>query len=334
MRVMDKRVVFVEKNVVDLEEFDVGEPQENEVLIDVKAQLISTGTELANLAGITKAIELGKSTYPIYPSASAAGEVQALGAGVTDLKLGDRVLGGARHATRVISHQQKLLRIPEDVSFAEATFCGLSTVSIQGIRIGKPQLGEVVAVIGMGVIGQLALQFAKLSGAGMLVAIDLSSNRLRMARELGADETINPSETDAPQALSELTGGEMADLVIEATGNPKAFPMALKLARELGRIVALGSPRGNVPELDLYTELHCRGLSLLGAHNRTHPAVETPYNKWTRARDRQLALNLIRARKLIVAPMITHRIPFQDAPKAYRMLVEDRTQTLGVILER
>jgi threonine dehydrogenase-like Zn-dependent dehydrogenase len=173
-----------------------------------------------------------------------------------------------------------------------------------------------------------------MAGAGTVVAVDLSANRLRMARELGADETINPAETDVPKALSELTGGEMADLVIEATGNPRAFPMALKLARERGRIVALGSPRGNVPELDLYTELHCKGLILLGAHNMTHPAVETPYNRWTRGRDSQLALDLIRKGKLPAAKMITHRLPFEDAVNAYKMLVEDRTLALGVVFVR
>ena len=334
MSATDKRVVFVRKGVVELEEFELREPQENEVLIDVKAQLMNTGTELANLAGITKAIERGEVTYPIRPGGSGAGEVVAVGPGVTDLKVGDRVLGGGQHATRAISRREAARRIPEGLSFEEATFAGLSTVGMQGIRIGQPQLGEVVVIIGLGIIGALALQFAKMCGAGMVVAVDLSSNRLRMARELGADEAINPSETDAPEALSKLTGGEMADLVIEATGNPRTFPMALKLARERGRIVALGSPRGNVPELDLYTELHCKGLILLGAHNMTHPAVETPYNRWTRARDAQLALELIRKRKLPAAQMITHRFPFDDAVKAYKMLVDDRTQALGVIFVR
>jgi len=334
MSAMGKRVVFVRKGVVELEEFELGEPQENEVLINVKAQLMNTGTELANLAGITKAIELGEATYPIRPGCLGAGEVAMVGPGVTDLKAGDRVLGGSHHATPTISRREAVQRIPGGVSFEEAAFAGLSAVGIQGIRIGQPQLGEVVVTIGVGIIGALAFQFAKMCGAGMVVAVDLSPNRLRMARELGADETINPSETDVPAALSRLTGGEMADLVIEATGNPRAFPMALKLARERGRIVALGSPRGNVPELDLYTELHCKGLMLLGAHNATHPAVETPYNRWTQARDARLALELIRKKKLLAAQMITHRFPFDDAAKAYQMLVEDRTQALGVIFVR
>jgi 2-desacetyl-2-hydroxyethyl bacteriochlorophyllide A dehydrogenase len=334
MSAMDKRVVFPRKSAVELEEFELGEPQQNEVLIDIKAQLMNTGTELANLAGITKAIEVGEATYPIRPGGSGAGVVAALGAGVTDLKVGDRVLGGGQHATRTIVRREGVRRIPEGVSFEEATFPGLCTVGMQGIRIGQPQLGEIVVVIGAGIIGALAQQFAMMCGAGMIVVVDLSPTRLRMARELGADATINPAEADVPAALGELTGGEMADLVIEATGNPRTFPMALKLARERGRIVALGSPRGNVPELDLYTELHCKGLMLLGAHNMTHPSVETPYNRWTRTRDAELALELIRKKRLPAAQMITHRFRFDDAVNAYRMLVEDRTQALGVLFVR
>ena len=327
----DRRIVFVKKGVADFEEYELGEPKENEVLIAVKAQLLNTGTELANLTGITKVIADGEETYPIRPGGSSAGEVIQVGKGVTDLKVGDRVVGSGRHAARNILRREEIQRIPDGVSFEEAAFAKLCIVATQGIRIGQPELGEVVVVIGAGIIGALAMQFAAMCGAGMVVAVDLSPNRLKMVRELGADETINPSETDVLDAVRRLTDGEMADLVIEATGNPKVFPMALKLAREHGRIVALGSPRGNVPELDLYTELHSKGLILLGAHYMTHPAVATPYNKWTSARDTRLVLELLRKKKIPVVQMITHRFPIAKATEAYRMLLADRTQALGVI---
>jgi NADPH:quinone reductase-like Zn-dependent oxidoreductase len=156
MGALDKRVVFVRKGVVDLEKFELGEPKDDEVLVDIKAQLMNTGTELANLAGITHAIEVGEVRYPIRPGGSGAGVIVAVGRGVTDLRVGDRVLGGGQHATRAICRREAVRRIPESLSFEEATFAGLSTVGIQGIRIGQPQLGEVVVVIGAGIIGALA----------------------------------------------------------------------------------------------------------------------------------------------------------------------------------
>ena len=213
MSAKDKRIVFVKKGVVDFEEFELGEPQENEVLVAVKAQLLNAGTELAYLAGITKAIEDGEMTYPIRPGGSNAGEVIQVGKGVTDLKAGDRVLGTGRHAARAVFRRDALLRIPEGLSFEEAAFADLCCVGMQGIRIGRPELGEVVVVIGAGIIGALALQFARICGAGMVVAVDLSPMRLKMARELGADEAINPSETDVLDAVRRLTDGEMAPVL-------------------------------------------------------------------------------------------------------------------------
>jgi threonine dehydrogenase-like Zn-dependent dehydrogenase len=331
MSMKAKRVVFVKKGVAELEEFELGEPKENEVLIASKAQLLNTGTRLANLTGITKPIVDGTQTYPILPGDSIAGEIRKVGRGVTDVKVGDRVLGSGYNSPWAICRQNSLIPIPEGLSFEEASFARLCGVAMQGVRIGQPQLGEVVVVIGAGIIGALALQFARICGPLMVVAVDLSPKRLKMARDLGIEETINPSESDTVEALHQLTGGEMADLVIEATGSPKTFPMALKLARDRGRIVALGSPRGNVPELDLYTELHCKGLMLLGAHNETHPKVATPYNRWTQENDARLALELIRKKRIPAAQMITHRIPFDKAADGYRMLVEDRTQALGIV---
>jgi threonine dehydrogenase-like Zn-dependent dehydrogenase len=86
-----------------------------------------------------------------------------------------------------------------------------------------------------------------------------------------------------------------------------------------------------VPELDLYTELHSKGLMLLGAHYVTHPQVETPYNRWTHERDMRLALDLIRRKRLPAMQMVTHRYPVERATQAYKMLLEDRTQSLGIL---
>ncbi len=329
----DRRVVFVEKNVVEIEEFEVGEPKEDEVLIGMQATLISTGTELAYLQGITAQIQAGTHKYPIVPGYSSAGEVLAVGSGVTDLKVGDRVCGSAKHATRIVVPARTAFRIPDGASFEESTFSTLSAVGMHGLRLAKPELGEVVVVMGMGIVGQLSLQFARLCGPRLLVAMDVSAERLAMSEGLGADATINPAETDAAECLKELTGGEMAHIVLDTTGAPSAFVTALELGGARGRIVAVGSTRGVVPEVDVYTQIHCKGLVILGAHAGTHPQRETPYNKWTRPRNRRLALDLMASGKVKTKPMITHRFPFDDAVQAFQLLVDDRTKAVGVILE-
>lgn len=328
-----RRVVFTARDVVEIEEFEVGEPKENEVLVEMGATLISTGTELAYLQGITAQIRAGTHKYPIVPGYSSAGTVVAVGPGVTELKEGDRVYGAAKHATRMVCRARDAFPLPDNVSFEEGTFSSLAVVGMNGLRLSTPQFGEVIVVIGMGIVGQLALQFAALTGPGLLVAMDLSPGRLEMATGLGADVTINPADGDAAERLKELTGGEMADVILECTGAPQAFPLALELGGPRGRIVAVGSTRGTVPEVDVYTQIHCKGLIILGAHAGTHPQAETPYNKWTRPRNRRLAVDLMSKGKVDVKPMITHRFPFDQAVEAFDLLVKDRTQAVGVILE-
>src|SRR5262249_51738819 len=129
-----------------------------------------------------------------------------------------------------------------------------------------------------------------------------------------------------------LTHGRGADVVIEVTGNPQAIPGALRLARRLGRVVLLGSPRGTTL-VDLHDEAHCAGLEIIGAHNSTHPPAETPNPPWSIHRHVELFLEWTAAAKLSVEPLITHRYPWRDAPAAYQMLLEDRSQALGVVLE-
>jgi 2-desacetyl-2-hydroxyethyl bacteriochlorophyllide A dehydrogenase len=328
-----RQVVFPRKDAFEIETFEVPELKEDQVLVETRASLISTGTELAYLQGITKPIQMGQHKYPIRPGYSAAGTVIAVGKAVTQLKKGDRVCVGWRHATRLVANARDVVPIPEGVSFEESTFHALGSTSMNGVRISRVVLGETVVIFGMGIVGLLALQIARAFGAIRLVAIDLSDLRLEVAKRVGADVTAKPGETDLEALVKELTRGEMAEVVIEATGNPKVFPMALKLAGTLGRVVALGSPRGNTPEMDLYTELHSEGVQLLGAHSATHPAVASPYNKWTVIRNREIFLELLRRGRIETAPMITHRLPFAAAADAYRLLLADRTQAVGVILE-
>ena len=328
-----RRVVFPARDVVDIEEFELREPGEGEVLIGMKKTLISTGTELAYLQGITAQIQAGTHKYPIVSGYSSAGEVLAVGPGVTDVKVGDRVCGSATHSTRIVAPARTAFRIPDGVSFEESTFSTLSAVSMNGLRLARPELGEVVVVMGMGIVGQLALQFARLCGPRLLVAVEVSEERLAMIEGMGADATINPAATDAAARLKELTDGEMADVVLDATGSSKAFNTALEMGGERGRVVAVGSTRGVVPEVDVYTQIHCKGLIVIGAHAGTHPRTETPYNKWTRPRNRRLALDLMARGQVATKPMITHRFPFEEAVQAFQLLVDDRSKAVGVVLE-
>ncbi len=328
-----RQTVFPRKGEVEIEEFDVPELQDEQVLIQTCATLISTGTELAYMLGITKQIEAGQHKYPIRSGYSAAGTVLATGKAVTDLKEGDRVCTAGRHATLHIAARRDTVRIPDGISFEESTFHTVGATAMNGVRISRVVLGESAVVFGAGIVGLLALEILRAAGAQELICVDLSDERLKMAEELGATAIVNPAETDLLAFVKEVTDGELAEVVIDATGNPKVMVPALEVAATLGRIVVLGSPRGDSPPLDLYSDLHCRGLQVLGAHAAMHPQTASPHNKWTRVRNRQLFLDLVSKGQIQTAPMITHRFPFDQAVGAFHMLVEDRTQAVGVILE-
>ena len=231
-----------------------------------------------------------------------------------------------------IIEADRTTKIPDDISPTQAVFGTLGQIAINGVRLGEIALGDSVIIAGVGPVGLLALQSARLSGACPLVALDLSPRRLEMALEHGADATINGGEEDPLEAASNLTGKRMADIVYDVTGNPKFTPIGLRLLKKRGKFVVLGSPRGAV-EIDLHNEVHSLGLRIIGAHNLMHSPVETHFNQWTLDRDIELFFELVRSGRMVVDDLVSHRFGWEEAPGAYELLDDNRGATMGVILE-
>jgi len=329
-----RQVVFPQPRKATIEERPVQSPGPGQVLIATQCTLISTGTELTAYSGDFREESRWARyvQYPWLPGYSNVGVIVEVGAGVGDLHEGQRVVSHGSHASLVVQDVAQVYPLPDNVSAEEAAFCTLGVISLNGVRLCGIQLGESVVIFGVGLVGQLATIFARMNGAWPLVAIDLARSRLEMARRNGATHLLPGEADDLIEQVSAITKGRMADVVLEVTGNPSVIPAALRLARRLGRVVLLGSPRGETV-VDFHDEVHTLGLHIIGAHNSTHPAVETPYNVWTHHRDRELFLGLLSAGEISMRHMITHRFPWRDAPRAFDMLLEDRTQAMGVILD-
>jgi threonine dehydrogenase-like Zn-dependent dehydrogenase len=251
---------------------------------------------------------------------------------VTGFREGDRVLSHGHHAAWVCAPAASATVLPEAVSDEMAAFGVLGQTTLNGVRLAHLALGETVVIVGLGLLGQLASQYARLSGAFPLLAVDLADGRLALAARLGADHTLNPARTDVVQAVHNLTDGRLAEVVFEVTGSPGVVPLTLKLAARLGRVILLDSSRGPTT-VDFHDDVHTRGLRLIGAHTTTAPAYETPYHPWTPARNTALFLQLVMAGRLQIEPLISHRVPWSQAPAVFQMLSEDRTQAMGVILQ-
>jgi len=327
-------LVFSKPRLATIQEEVLPEPGEGEVLIQTICTLISMGTELTAYRGEFPANSAWSSwvRYPFRPGYSSVGIVVARGDHVDSVNVGDRVFNRGSHATFVVRKAAELVKVPEDVSSEEAAFASISNVAMNGVRMATLALGEAVGVVGSGMVGLMATQYARRSGAFPLIALDISEERLRRARSFGATGAVNSSEADALTEIGRLTKGRLADVVFEVTGNPSVIPSLPKLIRRGGRLILLGSPRGSTT-IDFHDEVHRLGLHVIGAHASNHPPVEIPFAPWTTSRNTELFLDLLQAHEIHVGDLITHRYPAAEAPEVFRRLSEDRTTSLGVILE-
>ena len=323
-----KRVVFRRKGEVGIEDFGLSQPEDHEVLIKTVSTLISTGTETAFLMALPNT----PSRFPQYPGYSNAGVIIEVGAKVSTFREGDRVVSRENHASHVIASEDELMMIPDGLSFDEATFFALGSIALQGTRKAYIELGESVVVLGQGLVGQLALQLAKLSGGMPVIAVDLFDYRLDLSSKNGADYVLNPLEVDLEKEISKVTGGKGASVVIEATGNPEVIPIAFKLVGGYGRVVILGSPRGP-SKVNFYPQIHKKAIHIIGAHESTRPVYESYHGWWTQRDDSSLVLKLISSGRLNVKDLITAKMGFHEAQDAYVKLMKERNSVLGIVLD-
>lgn len=325
-----QRVVWPSRAKVDIEEFEIHAVKDDEVLVESECTLISPGTERAFLLGLPNA----QGSYPSRPGYSNIGKVVEIGKNVSGMEIGDRVASTIGHTSHAISSPNRLLKVESsDVPAEEIVFFNLSAIALQGVRKARIELGESTLTIGQGLIGLLALQLAKLSGGFPLLAADLTDSRLEMSKSIGADFTLNPEDNDFSHQLSDATMGKGPSIVIEATGHPDAISTALKVAGWGARVVLLASTRGETPNVNFYRDVHKKGLILHGAHNSIRPRQESSPNFWTSNDDSRLMLSLISQNRFDVAPLISHKVPGHEAPKAYQLLMEWNPGLLGVVLQ-
>jgi 2-desacetyl-2-hydroxyethyl bacteriochlorophyllide A dehydrogenase len=323
-----RKLVFQDTHA-DLVEVALPELGENQMLMKARCSLISPGTERAALKRLWDDAE-----FRANPGYALAGEVAAVGQQVWDLAVGDRVIALAPHGSHAVlpADPWVVLKIPEGLSDEKATFVVLASVALHAIRRAQISLGETFVILGAGILGQIAVQLAKMDGARQVIVVDLAENRLALARRYGADLTVNPSEEDAVGRIFDATGGEGASLILEVTGNPQVIPTALKMAGNGGRIVLTGALEEPVT-LRFHQEFIRRELSLIAAFQPFNPVTANLYWRWTQQANRQLLLELLAEGKLRVEEMLTHRFPASAGPQVYERIKAGEMDMLGVLLE-
>ena len=315
---------------IQVEEFELPCPGPDEILVQNHYTAISVGTEIYNwLHGAEPG---GEPRFPRPTGYCSTGAVVDAGLNVKNLKVGDRVAAQGNHASHDIL-KGSYYPVPAAVESEEAAFLVMAAIALHGIRKARIELGESLTVLGLGVVGQLALTLARLCGAMPTIALDLDRDRLQLAGQRGADLALNPDEErDVVARVREQCMDDGANVVIEATGKPAVYPLAVQLACMGGRVIALGSPRGTV-EMNFMADVHLREVEIIGAIQPRTPEQDHIYYHWTKDRDRSLLLDLMGRGRLQVAELITHRCRPDECQAVYEMLADRPQEALGVIFD-
>ena len=331
MTLRGKRVVVQAPMQAALEPIEVAADDlgPTEVVIRTRVTLISPGTELANWQG---KLHMGMDTPRWFPMTSVGyanvGEVVAAGSEVA-VRPGQRVYSMGNHASvvRIDARDRFCVPVPDDLSDERAVFVRLANVSMTTMRTTIAHGGDRVAVIGLGLIGNLAAQVFQ--ACGMRVnAVDLSPSRREIAERCGI------RAVHGPEALPDLAHRHR--LVIEATGSAEALAGAIGLAQDGGEIVMIGAPWGgdenSVPSSRLTRDLFYRFLALRSGSEWALPRQPVPQVADSILANVETGLDWLQDGRLRVDPLITHRLPAAEIQHAYEGLLTSKDEYLGVIL--
>lgn len=330
----NQTVVFSDVETVTVEDRTVPDPGPDQVLIRTDRTLVSTGTELTVLSGDVPAGSAWDNhiEYPFVPGYNNVGTVVEVGADVKGITEGQRVGTYGSHAEHVCADAEACRPVPEGVSDDGAVFFTIAEIVMNGVRRGELGWGEHVAVYGLGLLGQLAVRIGQAAGARPVVGFDVADSRLEYLPEVPGVVGANPAEEDAPAVVRDASGGRLADVVFEVTGNPEAITGEFDALGEQGRFVVLSSPRGET-SFDFHDLCNAPSHTIVGAHNSSHPPVATPENPWTQHRHAELFFEYLADGTFGVESLISHREPASEAPGLYDALLADRTDAMGVVLE-
>lgn len=321
--------------------------QPGEVRLRTLFSGISAGTELTAYRGTNPYLHkrwdperrifvADSSEAPQYPLTGwgyeECGEIIEIAPDVEGLAVGQRVWGTWGHRThRVVTAEYARARIlPPHVDPILGIFSQIGAIALNGILDAQINLGETVAVFGLGVVGQLVAQLAKLSGARVL-GVDLVASRLELATQLGIDVAINGRERPAAEAIKELTGGRGADVCIEASGATAALNEAVRACAYSAKVVAMGFFQGEARSLFLGEEFHHNRINIVGSQI-SGVAPDLKY-RWDMLRLTQTFMGLVADGRLNLRPLITDTAPFSKAGALFALLDEQPQEAIQAVID-
>jgi threonine dehydrogenase-like Zn-dependent dehydrogenase len=350
---MGRALMLIAPRELAFHEIPVGTPRRGEVRVRSLLSGISHGTELNLYRGTSAFVDHvfdrelraivpagERSPYPATLGYGLVGVVEEVGLGVEELRPGDVVHTGTPHRDEAVVDVDAasrgtfpVIRVPAGASLESALFISMGTVALQATHDAQIKLGDHVAVVGLGAIGLLTTQMARLAGAATVHAIDPVADRRELALQLGATHAHDPARADPSigVVLKRALFGRGVDVAIDTSGSDAGLHDAIACAHLGGLVVAVGFYQGGAPRLRLGEEWHHNRLTLVssmsawGAPHRSAPA-------WDRRRLVTAVADLLFSGAVATDRLAVRKFPFADAPEAYRWLDEHPADAIKVAL--
>jgi len=345
---MPRQLMVTSPKIIDYFAYDDRDPVGNEVLVRTTVSGIKHGTELNHYRGqvpfegqvwdpvlrLFRPLRDGERSEPFFPHSLgswAAGVVEMVGPDVTRFRVGDRVHGEWKHRETALMDEAALYPIGADVEAETMLFTDPARFALAGTHDADIKLGDRVAVFGLGAIGLLVVQMARLSGAGEVFAVDPDARRLGLARGFGADAALNTLECDPGLAIKEATRGLGVDVAIEVSGVYAALQQAIRSVHREGLVVTISFYGDRSGRLDLASEWHHNRINL----RSSMPVWDCTHRHqpmWDLARLERTAIGLLESGRLRVKPMIGPSVPFDRAAEAYAAIDQGTATGVKAIL--
>jgi 2-desacetyl-2-hydroxyethyl bacteriochlorophyllide A dehydrogenase len=329
-------VYFTDVRKIEVLEEKAPSIHEHQVLVQTILSAISSGTEMLFYHGLVPGeisldenipILATRSGYPFKYGYSVVGRVIECGKMVDPKWKNQLVFAFHPHQSFLAADPANLIKV-DGMSVEDAVYLANMETAVNFAMDGKPLIGERTLVFGQGVVGLLMTQLLAQMPLRKLITVELHELRREMSIQCGASACLDPRKDDFTEVADHLLEGNRADLVYELTGNPKTLEQAIPLTAFGGRVI-IGSWYGTKTEkLRLNSDFHRRRIKLISSQVSTLAPEFT--GAWTKHRRFEVAREMVM--RLKPSHLTTHRIPIQEANKAYRLLAEKPGQAIGVTL--
>ncbi len=327
---MQKQIVFTKKNTAEFLDVPLPELTEHSVCVRTAVSTVSCGTERANIIGdpnVNGAGSVDMSKYfPRTLGYSSAGTVERVGSLVTNVKPGDRVVVyWGKHTQYNVVNDSQAVKIEDDnISFEEAAISFIATFPMAAVRKVRIEAGEAAIVMGLGILGQLAVQLARAQGAAPVIAADPVKDRRETALKFGADYAVDPFEKNFAEKVKEYSHGGV-NAAIEVTGRGEGLDEVLDCMARFGRVALLGCTRDSNFNIDYYHKVHFPGIQLIGAHTLARPEYESYPGYFTHEDDIRAVLRLASFGRIDLKNIICETHSPAECGEVYTRLVNDKS---------